>query len=93
MLHISRIRCGRSPSPCLSSLFTSVVRSDGVVGDFEETTHLVYLAAVFKETMRLKNTVPFLSFWAKVTIQSDTAKDWVHGRGAGLSVRVVVADG
>lgn len=46
-----------------------------MVTDFEETTRLVYLTAVFKETLRLKNTVPFLAVWAKVAIQSEIAKD------------------
>lgn len=40
--------------------------SDGVAKTFEETTSLVYAAAVFKEATRLKSAVASLGFWAKV---------------------------
>lgn len=40
---------------------------NGIVKDYEEVNSLVYINAVFKETLRLKATVPYLGFSCKVS--------------------------
>lgn len=62
----------------------SCLGSDGIAKHFEETAPLVYLAAVLKETLRLKTVVPALTFWAKVVVEPVTGGR-LQCRFAGLS--------
>lgn len=48
-----------------------------MVKDFEEVASLTYIEAVFKETLRIKSTLPFLAF--KNSVSDLPANNAQHG--------------